>query len=189
MSAGINTARRVVLRLRVVPVALISLAAGLGPVIPAQAAAHTSSVGSFSGRAPGWQDRLRRQRRRLGNSDPDRDGHQHRRTADPGRPRCHRDHAGRQDRLHRRRPRGHGHADRDGHQYRRTADPGGNRSLLDRDHARAPSLKGPPSPAAPPTCALSGSCGVSAGRPVNRPRSGHATHMTCCRPVHYEGSP
>ncbi len=51
MSAGINTARRVVLRFRVVPVALISLAAGLGPVIPAQAVAHTSSVGSFSGRA------------------------------------------------------------------------------------------------------------------------------------------
>ena len=52
MLAGTTTTRRSVLRSWVMPAVLISLAAGLGSVVPApQAAAHTSSVGSFfSGR-------------------------------------------------------------------------------------------------------------------------------------------
>ena len=70
------------------------------------------------------------------------DRHQHRRAADPGRrPLCHRDHAGRQDRLRRQPGLGHGDPDRDRHQHRRAADPGRKLSpmpLRSRRTARPP---------------------------------------------------
>ena len=45
-------------------------------------------------------------------------------------PRCHRDHAGRQDRLRRQRRLGHGDPDRDRHQHRRPADHGRKRAPM-----------------------------------------------------------
>ena len=54
MSAGMTTVRRGVLRSGIVPVTLIVLAVGLGPVVPAQASARAPVVDSLSpGNSPG----------------------------------------------------------------------------------------------------------------------------------------
>ena len=132
-----SNARRVALRFGVLPVASISLAAGLTSVVPAQATARTPMAGSlFSGTSTS-----------VGTAYVVNDGSG---TVTPiatatntagtpipvgSHPRLHRDHPGRQDRLRRQRrcsatvtPITHRH------QHRRAADPGRRRPVGHRDH-------------------------------------------------------
>ncbi len=130
MPAGTMTARRAVLRWRVMPAVLISLAAGLGLVVPAPHAAAdaapmtalsgTSSAGPAESRPPPTSSTSAR------HGDPDRDRHQYPRPpipvgADPDAIAITPD--GRtayvvNGGL------GHGDPDRDRHQHRRRADTG-----------------------------------------------------------------
>ena len=131
MSAGTMTARRAALRWRVMPAVLISLAAGLGSVVPAphaaaDAARMAGSPGSPAG--PGSPVTAYVANDGSGTVTPIATATN---TAGPpitvGNDPCHRDHAGRQDRLRRQRRLGHGDPDRDRHQHRRAADHGRER--------------------------------------------------------------